>query len=47
MKGFEVYVVELLESIDMCVGRNVHNRSREEIEKVGKCIDFTLIMKRV
>ena len=30
----QVYVVDLLEDIDVCVERNVHNRSRNEIEKV-------------
>ena len=34
VQGFEVYVVELMESIDVCVERNVHQRTREEIEKV-------------
>ena len=30
----KVYVVELMESIDLCVERNIHNRTRGEIEKV-------------
>lgn len=34
VRGFEVYIVELMESIDVCVERNVHQRTREEIEKV-------------
>jgi len=36
VKGFEVYVVELMESIDLCVERNIHSRSREEIEKLAR-----------
>lgn len=31
----QVYVAELIESIDLCVHRNVHNRTKAEIEKVG------------
>ncbi len=31
----QVYVVELIESVDLCVERNIHDRKREEIEKVG------------
>ena len=30
----KVYVVELMESIDLCVERNIHNRTQDEIEKV-------------
>ena len=33
VKGFEVYIVELMENIDVCVERNVHKRTRAEIEK--------------
>ena len=33
MKGFEVYIVELIDSIDICVARNIHNRTRDDIEK--------------
>ena len=34
MKGFEVYIVELIDSVDICVARNIHKRSRQDIEKV-------------
>ena len=34
VKGFEVYIVELIESVEVCVARNIHNRSRVDIEKV-------------
>ena len=34
MKGFEVYIVELIDSVDICVARNIHHRSREDIDKV-------------
>ena len=35
MKGFESFVVELKESIDVCVKRNIHDRTKEEIELVN------------
>ena len=37
VKGFEVYIVELnqMENIDVCVERNVHKRTRAEIEKAS------------
>ena len=28
-------MAEVTESIDVCVHRNIHNRSKAEIEKVG------------
>lgn len=34
LNGFEAFVVELKEPVDVCVKRNTHNRTREEIEKV-------------
>ena len=34
MKGFETFVVELKESTNTCVERNVHQRTRDEIEEV-------------
>ena len=34
MKGFETFVVELKENINTCVERNVHQRTRDEIEEV-------------
>ena len=30
----QVYVVELIESVEVCVEKNVHKRTKEEIEKV-------------
>ena len=33
----QVYVIELIESIDLCVERNIHHRTREEIQKVVTC----------
>lgn len=35
MKGFEVYIVELIDSVDICVARNIHHRSREDIDKLA------------
>ena len=36
----QVYVVELVESVDVCLERNVHNRTKEEIEKVYLACNF-------
>ncbi len=33
----QVYIAELDESVDVCVERNTHNRTKEEIEKVRTC----------
>jgi YLP motif-containing protein 1 len=32
VKGFEAFVVELKESVEVCTSRNTHNRARKEIE---------------
>ena len=34
MKGFEVYVAELIDSVEICAARNIHHRTEEEILKV-------------
>ena len=34
MKGYEAFVIELKENIETCVDRNIHNRTREEIQDV-------------
>ena len=36
MKGFEVYVAELVDSVEICVARNIHHRSKEDIQKVQR-----------
>jgi YLP motif-containing protein 1 len=36
MRGFEVYVAELIDSVDICTARNVHHRSRDDIEKLSR-----------
>ena len=36
----QVYVVELVESVDVCLERNVHNRTKEEMEKVCLACNF-------
>ena len=28
------YIIDLMEDIDLCVERNIHERKRDEIEKV-------------
>ena len=38
MNGFDVYVVELIDSVEICVARNIHKRTQEDIEKVCTCI---------
>ena len=44
MKGFEVYLAELIDTAEVCVARNIHKRSREEIEKVSEgesvCVSY-------
>ena len=35
MKGYEAFVVELKEDLEVCVNRNIHQRTRQEIEEVG------------
>ena len=35
MKGFESFVVELKESVEVCIKRNIHDRTKEEIELVS------------
>ena len=34
MMGFEVYVAELIDSVEICTARNIHKRTKEDIEKV-------------
>ena len=34
MKGYEAFVIELKESVETCLDRNIHNRTREEIQDV-------------
>ena len=34
MKGFEVYIAEVIDSVEICSARNIHHRTRQEIEKV-------------
>jgi YLP motif-containing protein 1 len=36
MKGFEVYVAELIDSVEICAARNIHHRTEEEIQKLAK-----------
>ena len=36
MKGFEVYIAEVIDSVEICSARNIHHRTRQEIEKVRK-----------
>ncbi|CAL8111689.1 unnamed protein product [Orchesella dallaii] len=40
-KRFQVYVAEIEESVDVCVKRNIHKRSKEEILKISKCWERT------
>ena len=39
MRGFEVFVAEVTEEIEVCAARNIHDRSREEIEKASHVHD--------
>jgi YLP motif-containing protein 1 len=36
MNGFDVYVAELIDSVEICVARNIHNRTQEDIEKLAR-----------
>ncbi|XP_019851537.1 PREDICTED: YLP motif-containing protein 1-like [Amphimedon queenslandica] len=36
LSGFEAFVVELKEPVEVCAKRNIHNRTREEIELLAK-----------
>ncbi len=45
MKGYEAFVVELKENIDDCINRNIHNRTRQEIENVNKIYTCTCIVE--
>lgn len=36
MKGYEAFVVELKEPVDVCLSRNIHQRTKEEIEDVNE-----------
>lgn len=40
MRGYEAFVVELKESVDVCVKRNTHQRTQEEIENVNNFVFF-------
>ena len=34
MKGYEAFVVELKETVDVCIDRNIHKRTKRDIEHV-------------
>ena len=51
MRGFEVFIAEVKEDVEVCAVRNIHDRTREEILEVSLmtmihvyCIDMYWIM---